>query len=75
HRSGISSIFNLAGAVLWIVAAFNMKSSIEEHFRTVDPMPSATSLSGVMTFFFSIYYFQYHFTKINEQKKLQGMYR
>lgn len=73
-RSGIGALFNVVGWVMWLVASFNMKSSIEEHFSTADPMPSAMSLSGVMTFFFNVYYFQYHFTKINEEKKRQGIY-
>ena len=73
-RSGIGALFNLVGWVMWLVASFNMKASIEEHFSAADPMPSAMSLSGVMTFFFNVYYFQYHFTKINEEKKRQGIY-
>lgn len=73
-RSGSGALFNLAGWILWLVASFNLKSSIEEHFSTADPMPSAMSLSGVMTFFFNIYYFQYHFTKVNEMKRRQGIY-
>ncbi|HEY2352024.1 MAG TPA: GYF domain-containing protein [Candidatus Acidoferrum sp.] len=73
-RSGLESLFNLAGGILWIVASFSFKASIEEHFSTVDPMPSAMNLSGVMTFFFSIYYFQFHFTKVNEAKRRQGIY-
>jgi hypothetical protein len=73
--TGISSLFNLAGAIMWIIASFSMRSSIEEHFSSADPMPSAASLSGVMTFFFNVYYFQYHFTKVNEAKQRQGLYR
>jgi hypothetical protein len=75
HKTGISNVINLAGAVLWIIASFNMRSSIEEHFSSADPVPSAASLSGVMTFFFNVYYFQYHFTKVNEAKQRQELYR
>ncbi len=71
---GIAGLLNLAGGILWLVASFNLKSGIEEHFSTAEPVPSAMSLSGVMTFFFNVYYFQYHFTKINELKKQQGFY-
>jgi hypothetical protein len=73
-RTGIAALLNLAGWVMWLVASFNMKSSIEEHFSTADPMPNAMSLSGVMTFFFNVYYFQYHFTTITEEKKRLGIY-
>jgi GYF domain 2/Domain of unknown function (DUF4234) len=73
-RTGLGALFNVAGWVLWLMASFNMKASIEEHFSTADPMPTAMNLSGVMTFFFNVYYFQYHFTKVNEEKKRQGLY-
>jgi hypothetical protein len=70
----LQPLFNLAGAVMWIIASFSMKNSIEEHFSTADPVPSAMGLNGVMTFFFNVYYFQYHFTKVNEYKRAQGYY-
>lgn len=63
----LSGLLNLAGVVLWIYASFNMKSSLEVHYNTAEPI--ALTLGPVMTFFFNIYYFQYHFTKINELKK------
>jgi hypothetical protein len=63
-----SLIWIVAYAALFITANFSMRSSIEDHFN--GPEPIGLSLSGVMTFFFSIYYFQYHFTRINELKRL-----
>jgi hypothetical protein len=45
-----------------------MRRSMEEHYN--GPEPIGLSLSGVMTFFFGVYYFQYHFTRINEMKRL-----
>jgi hypothetical protein len=65
------ALLNLAGGIMWLVAAFSMRSDIEEHYNSAEPI--AIRLSGVMTFFFSIYYFQYHFTRINELKK-QGRF-
>lgn len=62
----------LGGGIMWLVAAFNMRSSIEDHYNRAEPI--GLSLNGVMTFFFSIYYFQYHFTKINEMKQRQMGY-
>jgi hypothetical protein len=41
---------------------------MEQHFN--GPEPIGLSLSGVMTFFFGMLYFQYHFTRINELKRL-----
>jgi uncharacterized protein DUF4339/uncharacterized protein DUF4234 len=61
----------LGGGIMWLVAAFNLRSSIENHFSSKEPI--GLSLNGVMTFFFSVYYFQYHFTKINEMKQRQMM--
>jgi len=68
-REPVSLLFRLGGGIMWLVAAFNMRSSIEDHFNSAEPI--GLSLNGVMTFFFSIYYFQYHFTRINEMKQRQ----
>jgi hypothetical protein len=67
----LAGLLNLAALVFLIVGAFSMKSSIEEYYNTVEPI--GLQLSGVMTFFFSVIYFQYHFTKINEMKQRQRM--
>jgi len=55
-----------------VLGNFNMRDSIEEHFNTAEPI--GLGLSGVLTFFFGIIYFQYHFTKINEMKRRQMGY-
>lgn len=69
---GIQAIITLGYCIVWIVGAFSMRDSIEEHFNSAEPI--GLSLSGVMTFFFSVWYFQYHFTKINEMKRRQMGY-
>ena len=66
----LSPIFFVAGIVTWLVAAFNAKNGIEEHYNVAEPL--GLTLSGVMTFFFNVYYFQYHFTRINDWKRSQG---
>jgi hypothetical protein len=48
-----------------------MRSSIEDHYNTVEPIN--LSLSGVMTFFFGAVYFQYHFNQINSSKKASAL--
>ena len=53
---------------LVILARFDMRRSMEEHFN--GPEPIGLALSGVMTFFFGSLYFQYHFTRINELKRM-----
>lgn len=57
----------LAGAVLHLMGIFQMRSSIESYYNTVEPIN--LRLSGVMTFFFAVYYFQYHFTRIANWKR------
>src|SRR5580704_205997 len=62
-------LFSLGGFVIWLIGVFSMKASIEEHFNTVEPI--GLQLSGVMTFFFNVIYFQYHFTEIARAKQVQ----
>jgi GYF domain 2 len=59
---------SLLSWVLVEFAFFDMRRSMEEHFN--GPEPIGLSLSGPMTFFFGSLYFQYHFTRINELKRL-----
>jgi hypothetical protein len=68
---GLGALCWLAGSVLWIIGAFSMKNSIEEHYNTAEPI--GLELNGVMTFFFNVLYFQYHFTQINEMRRSQGL--
>ena len=72
QNGGVYLLCRVVGAIMWLVAAFNMRSSIEEHYYSKEPI--GLSLNGVMTFFFNIYYFQYHFTRINEMKRRQTGY-
>lgn len=62
---------NILGLATWIVrliARFTMRSELEYHFNTAEPV--GLSLSGVMTFFFGGIYFQYHLNRINELKRM-----
>lgn len=68
----LASLLNLVAAVLWITGSFSMKNSLEEHYNSAEPI--GLDLNGVMTFFFNVYYFQYHFTQINETRKRQGVF-
>jgi GYF domain 2 len=53
---------------LIVLGRFDMRRCMEEHFN--GPEPIGLSLSGVMTFFFGGLYFQYHFSRINELKRM-----
>src|SRR5215831_4413355 len=57
----------IAGAVLHLIGIFQMRSSLVTYYNTVEPIN--LRLSGVMTFFFAVYYFQYHFSRIATWKK------
>jgi len=63
----VGSLLNFVGAIVLVVGRFILRSSLEEHFTTADPI--GLTLSGAMTFFFGPLYFQYHFNRINEIKR------
>lgn len=69
--TGVIGLIELGYFVMYLVSVFAMRNDIEEHFNTAEPI--GLSLSGVMTFFFNVFYFQYHFTRINEMKQQQAM--
>jgi hypothetical protein len=67
----LAGLLIIGSVVLRIVAVFSMRSSIQDHYNTVEQMN--LSLSGVMTFFFGAIYFQYHFNQINSWKKKSAL--
>ncbi len=52
--------------VFAILSIFSMRRSIETYYNTVEPI--GLRLSPIMTFFFNVIYFQYHFDRINNWK-------
>jgi hypothetical protein len=72
HRgAGNANMFNLAYGILLLIGRFSLRSSLEQHFNSAEPMGLA--LSGVMTFFFADIYFQYHFNQIVQRKRAARM--
>ncbi len=65
--SSIGMLAYLAAIVLIIMGHFKMRSALLEYYNTVEPIN--LRLSGVMTFFFNVLYFQYHFSRIAEWKR------
>jgi len=49
------------------VAIFKMRTSMESYYNSVEPI--GLKLSGVMTFFFNVLYFQHHFSRISRWKQ------
>ena len=65
--SGLGGVLILAGVVCLIVSVFKTKAAMEEYYNTVENI--GLSLSGAMTFFFSVIYIQYHINRIARWKK------
>jgi hypothetical protein len=57
----------LGSVVLHVFAVFAMRSDLEDYYNSVEPID--LQLSGVMTFFFATFYFQWHFSRIAKWKK------
>lgn len=67
QSSPYGSLFSIAALVLYLVGVFQMKSDLEDYYNSTEPIN--LRLSGVMVFFFNVYYFQYHFSRIAQWKK------
>jgi hypothetical protein len=65
--AALGGLFIIAGAIVYIVGVFSIKNAMEEYYTTTENI--GLSLSGVMTFFFSTVYLQYHINKIAKWKK------
>jgi hypothetical protein len=59
--------FSLIGLLLFVIAEFQMKNDLEEYYNSVEPIN--LRLNGVMTFFFAVWYFQHHLSRIAQWKK------
>lgn len=72
--SMLGMVVVLGGAVCIILANFKMRESIHNYYTMVEPMGiNLMDTSGaVLTFFFSIFFFQYHFANIAARKKAMG---
>jgi hypothetical protein len=61
-ESVLASIFNLVVLIVAFIGIFVCQAELESHFRYTEPR--GLSLSGVMTFFLSPFYFQYHLRRL-----------
>ena len=59
--------FYLIALLLFVIAEFQMKNDLEDYYNTTEPIN--LKLSGVMTFFFAVWYFQHHLSRIAQWKK------
>lgn len=60
-------VTNVVIVIFAYIGIFGMRRSLVSHFNTVEPI--GLRLGGVMTFFFSILYFQYHLSRIAAWRK------
>lgn len=63
----LGSLFIIGGAIIYLVGMFSIKAAMEEYYTSTENI--GLQLSGVMTFFFSTVYLQYHINSIARWKK------
>ena len=61
------TLLNLIGVICFLVGVFKIRASMEEYYTSTENI--SLQLSGVMTFFFGVIYFQYHINRIARWKK------
>jgi hypothetical protein len=66
----IGGILALLAIALWIVTIYLIRAELHYHYNVREPI--GLYLGGVMTFFFSFLYFQYHLYKIAQLKQRYG---
>jgi hypothetical protein len=66
HQNYIGGIIGIASWVVRLIARFNLRETLEQHFN--GPEPLGLRLNGVMTFFFGGLYLQYKLNEINQRK-------
>jgi hypothetical protein len=64
---GLFYLLLLGGIVLYKIGEFQMRSGLLEYYNAIEPIN--LRLSSVMTFFFAIFYFQHHLSRIAMWKK------
>jgi hypothetical protein len=65
--AAVGGVCIIAGAIVYIFGIFKIRDSMEEYYNSRENI--GLSLSGVMTFFFSSIYLQYHVNRIARWKK------
>ena len=67
EAAALGGIFILAGAIMYLVGVFSIRSAMEDYYNSTENI--GLTLSGVMTFFFSTAYIQFHVNRIARWKK------
>ena len=64
---GLIMLLNIVILAAALMAVFGMRRSLVSYYNTAEPV--GLRLSGAMTLFFNILYFQYHLSRIARWKK------
>jgi drug/metabolite transporter (DMT)-like permease len=64
--AGLGTLVSLCGSGVWIYGFFQIRASLLNYYNTVENI--GLKLSPIMTFFFGVFYFQHHFTRIADWK-------
>jgi hypothetical protein len=65
--AALGGLFIIGGAIVYLFGVFSIKAAMEEYYTSTENI--GLSMSGVMTFFFSTVYIQYHINSIARWKK------
>jgi hypothetical protein len=65
--AALGGLFIIAGAIVYLFGVFSIKAAMEEYYNSTENI--GLTLSGVMTFFFSTVYIQYHINRLARWKK------
>jgi len=63
----LGNLITVIFALVYLVGAFHMRSDLEDYYNGIEPIN--LQLNGVLTFFFAVFYFQHHFSRIAQWKK------
>lgn len=67
NGQAIGGFLIIGGLIAYIVGVFKIKAAMEDYYNSTENI--GLTLSGVMTFFFSTVYLQYHVNRIAKWKK------
>jgi hypothetical protein len=63
----LGGLFIFGGAIVYLFGVFAIRSAVEDYYNSKENI--GLTLTGVMTFFFSTVYIQYHINRIARWKK------
>jgi hypothetical protein len=63
----LGAVFIFGGAIVYLFGVFSIRSAVEDYYNSTENI--GLTLSGVMTFFFSTVYIQYHINRLARWKK------